>query len=469
MAEERPRQRKFAPRSRQGCMTCRVRRKRCDEQRPACQNCTRLNLTCEWKSQRKIVNGKDEEPAEELQLIRAPGSPPPISSLDIWDALPGEPMAERKHLLRYYIEAYLPSISVATTASCFYTSLYIPMAFESEGMLDAILTMSSAQLARRSTDPDRAKHLMELSSAHEAKSQAFLRERISPSGEATSDAYQVIGITLLFVGLEALKGTKGTKWLSQLQCARKLLNSLHQDENMMLSWELDSLRRHFTHHDVTASLMAGVSKDDLSATDLEDSPFLALANNTTIDPLMGISYYLCSLICRIQYVTSTKPAFPHLAKAAFDTIERDIQAWIYDSPLYNPAIDLPIALDLIALAEAYRLAALIQLYRTSDEHKHLITSCANRAMQFVSRIPAGSPAESSLLYPMFLAGAELESEAEITKCFQRLTSIQQRNKYENVGIVREVLQEVWRPALNGGQKRDWEAVIKELGWSFTLG
>lgn len=35
-------------RSRGGCLTCRQRKKRCCEQKPACYECTRLNIKCEW-------------------------------------------------------------------------------------------------------------------------------------------------------------------------------------------------------------------------------------------------------------------------------------------------------------------------------------------------------------------------------------------------------------------------------------
>jgi hypothetical protein len=389
--------------------------------------------------------------------------------VDPWEALPGDEHSEKKHLLRYYIEAMVPSISVATTASSFYTSLYIPMAFQSEGMLDAIMALSSAQLARRTSDNDRAQHLRDLSAKHQSKCHLFLRDRISPDGRPVKDPYQIIGITMLLVGLEALNGTKSTKWLSQIQCARRVLSTLYLEHNDTDSWEVDSLRRHVTYHDVMASLMIGVSKPEKHSAEIDFSTIYTPESSQTIDPLMGISYYLCSLICRIQYISTSTPAFPHLTQAAFDSLERDIQQWVYDSPLFYPGIDLPHALDLIALAESYRLAALIQLYRTSDAHKHLIASCASRAIQFISRIPPGSPAESSLLYPIFLAGAELISESEIANCFQRLKAIQERNRYENVASVREVLQEVWKPCLNGGEKRDWEDILREWNWSFTLG
>lgn len=36
-------------RSKSGCLTCRKRKVRCDELRPRCSHCTRLNLQCKWR------------------------------------------------------------------------------------------------------------------------------------------------------------------------------------------------------------------------------------------------------------------------------------------------------------------------------------------------------------------------------------------------------------------------------------
>jgi transcriptional activator protein UGA3 len=145
----RPRQRKFAPRSRTGCLTCRTRRKRCDSRGPQCANCMRLNLTCEWQPQRKLV--VESSPASKSPSPELPVIDPVRSSLDFWDVLSGDldQPSEVKHMLRYYVEAYVPSVSVAASAANYYTSLYMPWAFQINGMLDVILAISSAQLARR--------------------------------------------------------------------------------------------------------------------------------------------------------------------------------------------------------------------------------------------------------------------------------------------------------------------------------
>ncbi|KAH7408763.1 fungal-specific transcription factor domain-containing protein [Phaeosphaeria sp. MPI-PUGE-AT-0046c] len=472
MADTKPRQRKFAPRSRTGCLTCRSRRKRCDNQHPQCNNCTRLNLACEWQPQRKVVADVSASPVPSDAQIQVTG--PLHSTLDFWDVLPGglDDAAERKHILQYYVEAYVPSVSVASSATNYYTSLYMPWAFQVDGMLDVILAISSAQLARRVVGSDRSEHLKAISSRHASRCYDFIRQRVPQTGEPVRDTYQVIAIILILVGLEALNGATSTRWISQLQSAQRLLNSIPAEQSITDCIEVDSLHRHFTYHYASASLMARVAQVS-SATSIEqDLSFItnALLPMTTIDPLMGISYQLCDLIVRIQYVTSSNPAFPHITEATFQAIKKGIMGWTYDNP-FTLGVDLPIALDLIALAEAYRLAALIQLYRNSSalEYTSLIPDCASRAMEFIARIPSGSPAESSLLYPIFLAGAELEDAQAMDLCSKRLEDIQGRNHYENVGMVQKVLKEVWRPRLESGKRKDWEEVLKDWNWSFTVG
>jgi transcriptional activator protein UGA3 len=484
MAESKPRQRKFAPRSRTGCLTCRTRRKRCDSHHPQCANCARLNLECEWQPQRKVVveasstssltstSTSSSSPSETSSSSALQVTGPLHSTLDYWDILPCDldVASEQKHILQYYIEAYIPSISVATSATNYYTSLYMPWAFQINGMLDVILAISSAQLARRVMDPTRSAHLKAVSKKHENHCYAFIKERISESGEVR-DTYQVIAIILILVGLEALNGSTSTRWISQLKSAQRLLNNIPLEQSISDCVEVDSLHRHFTYHFASASLMARVGQQTSSSSSVEQdlaSITSALMPATTIDPLMGISYQLCDLIARIQYVTSSSSAFPHITKASFQAIENGIMTWTYDSP-FSLGVDITIALDLIALAEAYRLAALIQLYRNSSAHTSLIPNCASRAMEFVARIPPGSPAESSLLYPMFLAGAELDDAKATEMCTKRLEGIQGRNRYENVGMVQKVLKEVWRSRQELGQRKDWEEVLKEWNWSFTVG
>ncbi|KAH0527502.1 hypothetical protein TsFJ059_002502 [Trichoderma semiorbis] len=63
-------------RSRCGCLTCKRRKVKCDEQRPRCSHCERLNLECKWRphhaptlsKQRQDANGESGTSSNQLTL-----------------------------------------------------------------------------------------------------------------------------------------------------------------------------------------------------------------------------------------------------------------------------------------------------------------------------------------------------------------------------------------------------------------
>lgn len=69
----RPRQGRSAPRSRNGCLMCKQRRVRCDEIRPVCGHCTRLELECLYRkrpilSQRSSAFGSSAPRSEQHSI-----------------------------------------------------------------------------------------------------------------------------------------------------------------------------------------------------------------------------------------------------------------------------------------------------------------------------------------------------------------------------------------------------------------
>lgn len=46
-------------RSKLGCERCRLRRKKCDERKPICENCERLKLVCTWSARRQALVCED--------------------------------------------------------------------------------------------------------------------------------------------------------------------------------------------------------------------------------------------------------------------------------------------------------------------------------------------------------------------------------------------------------------------------
>jgi hypothetical protein len=48
MDSPRPRKKAFSHRSKTGCQTCRRRRKKCGEEKPACKNCVKSHFRCDF-------------------------------------------------------------------------------------------------------------------------------------------------------------------------------------------------------------------------------------------------------------------------------------------------------------------------------------------------------------------------------------------------------------------------------------
>ncbi|KAI6953511.1 hypothetical protein KC329_g18998, partial [Hortaea werneckii] len=57
---------KMHRRSRSGCFTCRLRRKKCEEGKPACKACKHLGLRCDYKRPMWWSNGEQRRQHKEV-------------------------------------------------------------------------------------------------------------------------------------------------------------------------------------------------------------------------------------------------------------------------------------------------------------------------------------------------------------------------------------------------------------------
>lgn len=75
-ASPRPRKAKGGyTRQRRGCITCRQRKKKCDQQLPVCGHCTRLNLVCKREKPRELQSGSSSswgDDAVEVSRVSQP-------------------------------------------------------------------------------------------------------------------------------------------------------------------------------------------------------------------------------------------------------------------------------------------------------------------------------------------------------------------------------------------------------------
>lgn len=533
------RQRRFAPRSRQGCLTCRARRKRCDAHHPVCRTCTRLNAECRWPDKFQISGSSSAAKSPrsrdaattarsdlELGLFNSlagnvdvgwTADAYPSASTTTHGSVPRSLAVENtsgsrsnpakasleRHLLTYYIHTFIPQVTVVQSSSNFFTSLYIPMAFHCTGVMDAIIACAAAHLAKSVREPEKSRELSSVAIQRQQRAREFITEHTerperSESGEFT---LEVVVVLLLLIGLETQAGGRGLRWMQRVNCVRQLLQTYPTTAAKKWSaWEMDCVHRHFLYHDVMALIMEDVLDPDtrahlsnrsgpfrdcaatLSAPQTQDlmgravvatpvTPLEFLQGENVaqgVDCLLGLSRGLFGIITQLRDLPSRDSQLIGMDAPEFLKLEADLSNWQYDDEMAS-TLDLNTRLDLIALAECHRLAALILLYRRYSSRSYCLPHIASQIMCIVSRITPTSAVVSVLTPVLFLAGAELNSEVDMTLCAAKLKSMREASKMMNIVSVEEVLRVVWKERLQNRIQTDWLEILRARRWTFSLG
>ncbi|RAL17474.1 Zn(II)2Cys6 transcription factor [Aspergillus homomorphus CBS 101889] len=141
-----PRKKKQYQRSTTGCIMCRTRKKKCDEQHPICTGCQRNGLICEWPSAERPQR-KPRRPQHHHLPQMGYALPPHIASMITVFAVPNADIVNR--LLSHFTD-YSPRWLSTRTESRRSEFLYhlIPAAMDSPLILKCILTVAAADLIK---------------------------------------------------------------------------------------------------------------------------------------------------------------------------------------------------------------------------------------------------------------------------------------------------------------------------------
>lgn len=320
-----------------------------------------------------------------------------------------------------------------------------------------------------------------------------------------------LAVTMVLCCMESISDGTGS-WFYHLSGAAALLGNQEADESradgdapvarmkQLQTFEGRWLLRNFAYHDVLMSVsmdrrpfLVGdywMSEDDgladpyfglasrillfISETSVLNADF-AEAGDGTAQVAPGHETDTASLPddsgpAERQRAPRTKGAFSQRARA----LEAQIRGWVRPAGTDDKA---PLAL----LAEAYRAAALIHLYRTLRRHvtgysrflNEKTQACVASVCEIAEGIPQGSLAECTLLFPVFIAGGEAVETPHIEVLRERLVSMNEWRKFRNVEACLDLLDEVWRLRAAGSQNSghdtvDWLDIVKHRNWKLSL-
>lgn len=375
------------------------------------------------------------------------------------------------------------------------------MAFDCPTLLDAMAAWSSAHLALR------------YPSYHDTALQHRGRV-LSGLGASLKDGSlsgeMCLAVAMAMCSMDTISVATSSSWSQHLAGAAAALQSKssnmqvgplgasrpYLDDKWLRSFEGKWLLRNFAYHDILMSV-------SLDRRPLISGDYWMSTDDALADPYFAFASKIMLLTSEISVLNAdcaeysshneesssstdtttvpntleglpSEPDYETLLHRAY-VIATDLREW--ECPPAASA-DAPLAL----LSETYRSAALLYLdrvvrkffpQRAADVLPEGVRIYVASICDVAQKIPEGSLAECSLLFPLFIAGGEAEDEAHIECLRNRLCTMNKWRKFRNVDACREVLEDVWtqREEWRRGvrtEKADWRDIVQQRGWQLAL-
>lgn len=138
-------------RTKTGCLTCRMRRKKCDELKPSCVACRRNHLPCKWPDTSPTSEeGSSTDTSEGKKVSRQLVKASPSEGLDlsyVLSSLPSEYQIGDYYLLQHYLYVTSHQLSGREQTQNPFLEHLMPLALRDSKVLEGVLAVSGAHLS----------------------------------------------------------------------------------------------------------------------------------------------------------------------------------------------------------------------------------------------------------------------------------------------------------------------------------
>ncbi|KAI9375443.1 fungal-specific transcription factor domain-containing protein [Aspergillus egyptiacus] len=509
-----------------GCLTCKRRRKRCDEAKPRCHSCIRLGLTCEgygsmWAaplgpdswvikqsdtprdhrsnlSPTPSISSTDSSaaqisPCSTLVLgVENSQTPPSIHSDEQEDLTSGQdretsdritvasPDPSRlishlseldKYYLQYHMEKGSKLLANLETDDNPLRSLLIPRALSSPVLMNALCALSAIHFSNRSHHSWCAENE---AARYYIKTIRGLRTTLTNSQVQLLPDNAILAVALL-CKYEITRGSV-KQWPVHLDALETLIISrggfIHLDEE---TWNF--VRGLFIY----ANNLAKITNRRVTRNSI---PGLDNSSPAKLDIYIGYTEEILKICARIADLPLLS-SDPLALALEVNTINTLLHTWISTKTTYIvPKGTTEATLSrLHMVADSFRDATYIYLHSTLDRIIQIsappttrtpitsipLLSKSTAISNLLHRIrarPIDNNCEySALTFPLFIAGCEAASAADRCLIIQTLGTLEANFGIGNVKRAKELLGILWR---NSNRGKHWADVLLQLGWDLIL-
>ena len=453
-------------RSKTGCGTCRRRKKKCDETKPACLNCEKNNVVCDgyepkqpWRSGKiKPLTVRHSIPADLPMLV---------------DGVDGS----IDQMFFHHFTAQVGKVLSLTDHQNPFLEIIVPMAMGHTGLMHSLLYLSGSCLI--ANEPTPKEEWEERQEHHSSKAMRLLQQDLSEASVAEDNSVAVIGDpsiaqTLVLCLQTVCAGDLTGSYRFHLNAMKEMLT---QRQRYFPNEQLRQFILEFLlYHDYSSSITSLTNPLDQRSIDLMAGfklpEFMIQPQAGTLLGVMDGLFGFISRIRQLRDLIRQKRARgeghwwdAEIIDDAF-TIDNALREWVCVHPPDSPRY---------AASLLYRQCTWIYLHRTIQHSRPSQTfqQAVDEGLQYLRMLPwetDDGSTQSILLMPLFLLGCaafEPEQRPEISAAFQRL---QDWSNLGNIKYAKMIIEQIWEMMDQGKEEEtwDWETIIAKRGWDFLV-
>ncbi|KAF1983487.1 hypothetical protein K402DRAFT_162654 [Aulographum hederae CBS 113979] len=441
-------------RSKTGCITCRRRKKKCDETKPSCLHCQKNNVHCEGYPPKDFWQSGRSKKGRTMSIDGPRELPILIEGIE-------------SDLDRFFFEHF--SVNVSRVLSLFtdkhnpFKEILLPMATSHRGLMHSLLCLSGSHLyAREPTEQFEARQWHHYRKAVE---NLWPTNNSSPTPDPTAIIDDpTVAQTLVLCLKSICAGEVQGEYRPHMDAAKHLITTQQSPNQEFQTF----LFEFFIYHDVSNSITSLDRRSVLMMDDFHLPEFMiqpeAGAFLGVIDGLFGCLSKIRGLRDRIRRrrAEGLKPLVDYAILTDAQAIDSTLRGWVCTQPADSARW---------IASMLYRLTTWLYLHRTilPSTPNAALYDAVEQGLEYLRQLPGDSSTQSILLMPTFLLGCaafSAEQRPEISEAFGRL---QEFSNLGNIKYARKVVEMVWELMDRGDESSwDWETIIQKQGWDFLV-
>ncbi|KAH8693029.1 fungal-specific transcription factor domain-containing protein [Talaromyces proteolyticus] len=473
-------------RSKTGCITCRRRKKKCDETKPACLNCQKNAVVCEGYPPKEIwKSGKQK--LEDGTILISSSRPSSFSLVNLANASPtvrrgsmsllpkglpilidGIETEIDRRFLDHFVFEFSRVLTLINDDSNPFKEILLPMATQHRGLMHSLMCLSGSHLSARDPEP----RFKERKHYHFDCAITDLRESINAAPVADNSNQDpqllvedpIIASTLALCLNTICEGETSGEYRSHMDAARYLLVTQKPKNEKFRQFIVEF----FQYHDVSNSITSLDRRPLPLDGEIRLPDFVPHAQAGTFLGIFDGLFNHISEITRLRdrirqrHSVGYEPAVDYQTLSEAVAIDSALRVW---EPTYTPETPNWYA------SQLYRQSTWVYLYRTirPSRPSEKISQVVDDALKYLDLLPPDAGAFSIMLMPLFLVGCsafELHQRERIKKGFD---SMKEYSFLRNIEPALKVVERVWEVMDTKMEDSwDWEKIINEMEMDFLI-